>query len=911
MNACLILMSAFLFVLFDAVLSLTRPVYTNHWAVQVAGGSVEADKLAAKYGFRNMGKIGSLDDHYHFYHSRTFKRSTFRSRGRHDFIGMEPKVQWIEQQQVKGRVKRQVLTDLNHIHFSDPKWADMWYIHCIEKGSGCRTEMNILAAWQRGYTGKGIVVTILDDGLERNHPDLKPNYDPRASYDVNSEDDDPTPRYDISNENKHGTRCAGEVAAVANNSQCIVGIAYNARIGGVRMLDGDVTDVVEAKSLGIGLGYVDIYSASWGPDDDGKTVDGPGPLARRAFEQGIKKGRKGLGSIYVWASGNGGKPKDHCSCDGYTNSIYTISVSSTTESGNKPWYLEECSSTMATTYSSGEFYDQKIVTTDMRLRCTDAHTGTSVSAPMVAGIIALALEANPLLTWRDVQHLIIKTSRPAHLKAPDWKVNAAGFSVSHLYGFGLIDAEAMVLEAKKWKTVPVQRLCIGKAVKVQRDIQISEALQSTFLSTGCSDAHNQHVTHLEHVIVRVTVVHPRRGDLQINLISPSGTKSHLLARRAYDYSGEGFKHWEFMSVHYWGEQPAGEWTLEIYDVPTQMRRPRVHGTLEEWTLILYGTSEYPYSRTSAHSRSRMLEIPSRENAQFRLDSTTSPHEITEDDEEYNGPCHQECGGQGCDGPDAHHCWDCIHYSIGSTKSGRICVNSCPPGFFGDNSTQKCRRCHKVCEACTGRSQNDCTSCKKWYYHLQQDHLSCVLTCPSGFYGDERQRQCLQCASNCSKCNESPETCTECKAGFRLIGTICVPDCNPGSFVSLGEVTCDWCPQSCFSCTFSWTKECAYCAKSLPLEWKCVSSCSMGFYPEEVPGLPYKVCKRCEENCISCESPRGNCLQCKDGYVLYDGACTLKSTCENGDNIICEMVKSSNLCLNDLLSHYCCRSCRSG
>jgi len=55
------------------------------------------------------------------------------------------------------------------------------------------------------------------------------------------------------------------------------------------MLDGDVTDVVEAKSLGIRPDYIDIYSASWGPDDDGKTVDGPGLLAKQAFEHGIKK----------------------------------------------------------------------------------------------------------------------------------------------------------------------------------------------------------------------------------------------------------------------------------------------------------------------------------------------------------------------------------------------------------------------------------------------------------------------------------------------------------------------------------------------------------------------------------------------------------------------------------------------
>lgn len=56
--------------------------------------------------------------------------------------------------------------------------------------------------------------------------------DAKASYDVNDRDDDPTPRYEYTDENRHGTRCAGEVAAISNNSLCIVGIAYNARIGG-------------------------------------------------------------------------------------------------------------------------------------------------------------------------------------------------------------------------------------------------------------------------------------------------------------------------------------------------------------------------------------------------------------------------------------------------------------------------------------------------------------------------------------------------------------------------------------------------------------------------------------------------------------------------------------------------------
>lgn len=55
------------------------------------------------------------------------------------------------------------------------------------------------------------------------------------------------------------------------------------------MLDGQVTDIVEAKSLSFGYEHIDIYSSSWGPNDDGKTVDGPAKLAKKAFLNGIVK----------------------------------------------------------------------------------------------------------------------------------------------------------------------------------------------------------------------------------------------------------------------------------------------------------------------------------------------------------------------------------------------------------------------------------------------------------------------------------------------------------------------------------------------------------------------------------------------------------------------------------------------
>uniref|UniRef100_A0A8C5P2J9 Proprotein convertase subtilisin/kexin type 6 n=1 Tax=Jaculus jaculus TaxID=51337 RepID=A0A8C5P2J9_JACJA len=792
--------------------------------------------------------IGNLEDYYHFYHSKTFKRSTLSSRGPHTFLRMDPQVKWLQQQEVKRRVKRQVRSDPQALYFNDPIWSNMWYMHCADKNSRCRSDMNVQAAWKRGYTGKNVVVTILDDGIERNHPDLAPNYDSYASYDVNGNDYDPSPRYDASNENKHGTRCAGEVAASANNSYCIVGIAYNAKIGGIRMLDGDVTDVVEAKSLGIRPNYIDIYSASWGPDDDGKTVDGPGRLAKQAFEYGIKKGRQGLGSIFVWASGNGGREGDHCSCDGYTNSIYTISVSSTTENGHKPWYLEECASTLATTYSSGAFYERKIVTTDLRQRCTDGHTGTSVSAPMVAGIIALALEA---------------------------------------------------------KSIP-----------------IVQVLRTTALTSACADRSDQRVVYLEHVVVRVSISHPRRGDLQIHLISPSGTKSQLLAKRLLDFSNEGFTNWEFMTVHCWGEKAEGEWTLEIQDMPSQVRNPEKQGKLKEWSLILYGTAEHPYRTFSSHqSRSRTLEISTPELEPSKTAGSPSQAETPEDEEDYTAPstqgspnilqtsvCHPECGDKGCDGPNADQCLNCVHFSLGSVKTSRKCVSECPLGYFGDTAARRCRRCHKGCETCTGRSPTQCLSCRRGFYHHQETN-TCVTLCPAGLYADESQRHCLKCHPSCKKCVDEPEKCTVCKEGFSLARGSCIPDCEPGTYFDSELIKCGECHHTCRTCVGPSREECIHCAKNFHFQdWKCVPACGEGFYPEEMPGLPHRVCRRCDENCLSCEGTSRNCSRCKAGFTQLGTSCITNHTCSNADETFCEMVKSNRLCERKLFIQFCCRTC---
>ena len=85
----------------------------------------------------------------------------------------------------------------------------------------------------------------------------------------------------------HGARCAGVIAMVGHNGWCGVGVAPHAKVGGVRMLDGDITELTEAQSVGFNVKNIDIMSASWGPSDNGRMVDGPGKMGDDAFIKGV------------------------------------------------------------------------------------------------------------------------------------------------------------------------------------------------------------------------------------------------------------------------------------------------------------------------------------------------------------------------------------------------------------------------------------------------------------------------------------------------------------------------------------------------------------------------------------------------------------------------------------------------
>ena len=196
------------------------------------------------------------------------------------------------------------------------------------------------------------------------------------------------------------------------------------------------------------------------------------------------------------------------------------------------------------------------------------------------------MQANPKLTWRDLQHLIVNTSRKTDRSDRDWQVNGANYHVNHKYGFGVLDAAALVNTAmsSNWKTAAEQHKCREQEKIDNKEILPSGTFTSSIFSTGCYGKQDC-VTKLEHVRIYISLKHPRRGSLRITLISPSGTKSILLAPRQKDVSSDGFYNWPFMTVFCWGEDPHGTWTIKVEDTLG------FKFTFKKWTLRLYGTCE--------------------------------------------------------------------------------------------------------------------------------------------------------------------------------------------------------------------------------------------------------------------------------------------------------------------------------
>jgi subtilisin-like proprotein convertase family protein len=473
----------------------------------------------------------------------------------------------------------------------DPLYACQWHLKNTGqfKGAIPGNDLDVEPVWASFRGTPAQIVCIVDDGLELAHKDLSANVIPGLSWDYVEEDPDPTA-------GSHGTAVGGVSAGRGFNGLGGRGVAPEAGLCGHRILGGDgISDADEADAETRSYDRVAIYNNSWGPEDDAQRLEGPRPMTQAAMARGLVEGRGGRGTLYTWAGGNGRRSADNSNYDGYANWRGTIAVAATTSAGVQSLYSENGANLCVNAPSNGG-EDPGITTTDRTgtggynkgtqprdfadMDFTDTFGGTSSATPAVSGVCALLLQARPDLGWRDVKTILMTTAAKNDSEDPDWSTNGAGYHVNHKYGFGRADAAAAVEAASRWINLPAET-----SVQSEAAPGLAVPPGPVGVSSTLTLARNLRAESVE-VVFTASTADKHWGDLQVLLVSPSGTWSVLAEKHDTSESTSRYDGWRFGSERYLGEPSAGDWTLLVKDLGTTGG-----ATFGSWRLVVYGTEQ--------------------------------------------------------------------------------------------------------------------------------------------------------------------------------------------------------------------------------------------------------------------------------------------------------------------------------
>ncbi len=437
---------------------------------------------------------------------------------------------------------------------NDPLFVNQWH---LRNTSIPDADVNAEAAWAMGYTGLGITIGVTEGGFQTTHPDLAGHFSVDASQSGGSA-------------TGHATSVAGVFGAIGNNAIGVTGLAYDCLISS--QLIGSASQTAAAFTYRNDLN--DVKNNSWGPFDTGQLWDEfASSIELDALRDSAQLGRGGLGTITCWAAGNGGGP-DRVDYDPFTSSRFTFAIGAVGDLDREASYNEMGSSMLAVTHSSGN--NRSITTTTAGSNYTSFFGGTSSASPLGAGAVALALQANPLLTWRDVQALIVETARMNDPLDTSWTTNAAGHAVSYKFGFGAIDAGALVAAAEGWVNLPPETSATSGTVGVDTAVPDNDPAGVVFTADIA-----ENIT-IESVVLNINLTTTYVGDLRIIMTSPEGTESVFMVPHADpsdDISG-----FDFMSLRSWGESSAGTWTVRIAD-----EKAGDPATWQDFSITVYGT----------------------------------------------------------------------------------------------------------------------------------------------------------------------------------------------------------------------------------------------------------------------------------------------------------------------------------
>ena len=494
----------------------------------------------------------------------------------------------------------------------------------------------VLSANEKGYTGSGIRIAVSDTGIETTHEDLAGNMlsGEHRNYTLDSSPWLGSPQVS----NGHGTSVAGLIGAMGGNKLGSQGVAYRAKIAGFRFLDAKLT---VAKYIDQANGNFDIFNYSYGYNTCSYIYNAMDSYMDQ-LKYGVTSLRGGKGAIYVKAGGNDWRDSLH-HCDktvdkesvaeddryfgnaalyGIHNSPWMIVVGAYNANGVRTYYstpgsvlwvsapagrggvimpamitvdLSGCDKGYAHTTKGRNSFNKG---SDPNGNCnyTATFNGTSAATPVVSGVVALMLEANSALTWRDVKYILAKTADQleptigntahhysgknlsGHVYLPGWTTNTAGFKFHNYYGFGGVNADAAVSMAVNYtsKLGTFKESSWTESGVVSLDVPDESA-------TGLSHSLNISTDMtLEAVQIEVYATHPRVSDLGLELTSPGGTKSVIIPINS-QIQGSDIKYWTLLSNAFYMEKTKGNWTMKLVD-----GRKDETGSLIEWKIKFFG-----------------------------------------------------------------------------------------------------------------------------------------------------------------------------------------------------------------------------------------------------------------------------------------------------------------------------------
>lgn len=500
------------------------------------------------------------------------------------------------------------------------------------------TDIN-LGDTHKSFRGAGYTVVVADGRIDLDHPDLESNTDLSRSknYAIGlSAGISPTTSDDDDN---HGTGVMGLIGASRGNGIGIYGISPMAKLVGLNFLDSDQSQSKQQDMVMTVFGG--IYNFSFG-----SFTCAPSPYNSGLFDY-IRWQTMNYNEIYVTSGGND-YTENRTRCGGSSGTYlgngnldqvkslpYYIVVAATNRDGliaeystpsSNTWIsapggeqygvgglpllttdLNGCSKGGARSSSSIDFDKNQFGNNPNCGYVTNGSVGTSFAAPVVSGAVPLILEnlSYSNRNLRTVKHVLASTARRVHPNSGNtshpsgnnlaghvyqngWITNAAGYNFHNWYGFGLLDISAAVSFAKNFSgTLGQARETIGaggapfySSGNINQSIPDNSAVGRT--SSLSVNAHNLIV---EHLLVRLNITHPWRGDLGVEITSPSGTVSKMLNINS-NIVGANFSNLSLGSNAFYGEPSLGTWTIRVIDGAQNDA-----GTLNSWSIEILGRNQ--------------------------------------------------------------------------------------------------------------------------------------------------------------------------------------------------------------------------------------------------------------------------------------------------------------------------------